>query len=758
MTWPLAAGAQTVAFGGPGAVRSPGDVVLFSGTASGIPAGQEADYQGAIQGIPAPLTAAGGGSFSFAASVPIGPLPPLGGFPDQFPYVTFYTEPNRLALPIVVELVHIPTNTVVDRVKTFFWDLRKASGTDTAAATGETERLGVQITKRGVDRLEPAYRSTLPYPTVGALNRALLASHPAPEQSLTTDTGYFTADKVCVPMKDVETLFGNTLEFQFATLAAGVQYGLYQTALASGQPTLPFCVKTATYARPANWEVCVGRLDGTLTSAKLRGGVRPVDLEVDDAGLRASFTLGRIDQKVDVTLRDLFFRWKNNPLCTLRTAVTIPVGDATITGDPGRNAWATCTGVNALAKKASTVSPVTFPLRESADEERFDVEDGGFARFDVPAAARQPDAAVGTCGQAFVNASVADLLQQYYDPLEDGIGAAWIEGSPQSAYAQAMDLLLTPVEQGTFDAGLDHTITSEFTDFGTGDGGGVTNEGVWFKLDTDTAVRPEHAVITPPATFVLPLATGVPFSTDGHTAHLVPVEFDLFFSTTTGALNQVLRELSATERMNFTLPSPASGPTLGQVLSVVNPTALAPLTSPTVEWRVSRRRAPFTWMERDPPGVAPGAVPIAYQLHDLIVDAVEPGVGGAPDTRLLRLRLDFLDPDLSLAFSDVLGEQFLVPTLSTPLVVATVTSNSMAGCAMKPHDYKNVLTCDRGLELAATLALRGTVLDLMTDLLSDYPAPQFFDAQGEATAPFQVQNLAPFQQDNRITLYGEIPR
>lgn len=151
ITCPLTVSAQTVAFGGPNSVSAPRNVVLFSGTASSIPTGQEADYEGQIQGIQAALVPDGAGNFTFSASVPIGPDAPLGGFRDAFPYIAFYTEPNRLALPIVV-----------DRVKTFSWDERKAAGTDTSAASGQTERLAMQITKRGVDRLEPAYRSTLP--------------------------------------------------------------------------------------------------------------------------------------------------------------------------------------------------------------------------------------------------------------------------------------------------------------------------------------------------------------------------------------------------------------------------------------------------------------------------------------------------------------------------------------------------------------------------------------------------------------------
>lgn len=75
-----------------------------------------------------------------------------------------------------------------------------------------------------------------------------------------------------------------------------------------------------------------------------------------------------------------------------------------------------------------------------------------------------------------------------------------------------------------------------------------------------------------------------------------------------------------------------------------------------------------------------------------------------------------------------------------------------------PHTVDFVLSCDRGVELLATVVLRGIVEDIMLDLLSDYPAPQFFDAQGEAASPFQVRNLGAYTFENRITLYGRFPR
>ena len=98
-----------------------------------------------------------------------------------------------------------------------------------------------------------------------------------------------------------------------------------------------------------------------------------------------------------------------------------------------------------------------------------------------------------------------------------------------------------------------------------------------------------------------------------------------------------------------------------------------------------------------------------------------------------------------------------MPSLSQPLLAATVGRNDLGTCPMTVHDKDGSVSCERDLERVASLALRPLVLAMMEDLLSDYPAPSFFDARGETLAPFQVEHVDVHQQDNRITLYGDFP-
>ena len=313
--------AQTLSFG-PQPIVGPGDVALFSGSVAGVPAGQESDYRVYVQGVAGTLQASGAG-FTFQIEVPVGP-DPGAGFDSGFPYDAFYLEPNRVVLPIVAELYRISTDTVVDRFKGFVRDLRLDGGTNFAALALLRERLAAQITSRGVDRLEPTLLSALPHPSRAAFNARLDALYTARHQELETPTGFFGADKVCLPLEDVEDLFAGTETFTNLKILAGAQYLAYQVAKSQGLPGAPFCVKDKSFAKAKHWEVCVGRLEGDLTSVAVKGPPTRVGLEPTSAGLDLAVTFGKVEQRVDVKLRDVSIRWRDNPFClTTRPAGSI---------------------------------------------------------------------------------------------------------------------------------------------------------------------------------------------------------------------------------------------------------------------------------------------------------------------------------------------------------------------------------------------------------------------------------------------------
>jgi hypothetical protein len=748
----VAAAAARVAFAGPQDVTVGASTVSFQGAASGIAAGTEADYVASIQGIPAAaLTPNGAGGHTFSVSVPIGPTPPLGGFPDGFPYVEFYTEPNRVMLPIVVELYHIPTGAVVDRDKAYFWDLRFAGALRRSAARGIIEDIGVQITEAGVDALEPAHLSTLPQPDLASFNETLFSLYPEPEQSVGTDTSILSNNRVCVGLDKVPQ-FAQTTEFRTLLLPqVALAYFGYQVARSQGLPTFNLCVKKPGARKLANYEVCFGRLDGTLTDVELRD-VAAVDLEVDRSRdrLSAEVSLGRVDQTVDVRLHDVSIRWNQGlPTCAPRPAVSFT--DASVDGDPALAALTTCTALRADALSAAATRPLGLPFAAAGDPELFDVHDAGGTDFRVPLLARDLDLGAGACAQAFVSPDVRTLLRGYYTPLEEALAEAWLDGSPDSQHARALDLLLTTAEHGAFDAPLDHELASEVVSVGAATlPGGNPVDGAYVRMATDAILKPASAVAAIPQNWVQPAPIGpLPWSDDGRCAHATNrVPFDAAFITTTGALNQVLRELSATARLNLAAP-PALSFAVGAALAAIDPSVAPGSVQVTIDPVV----APFTWMMPDPQGRDAGFADVAYHLRDVHVTVVE--VGGA-GRELLRFRLDFLDPALQLSFGADAGADFLDAALGRMLLVATIVKHDLANLTMQPHDAKGDKSVERALEAALSLLFRPLMEETMVGLLSDYPAPQFFDAQGEATVPAQLDTKDRYQWQQYIVLYGDI--
>ena len=73
-----------------------------------------------------------------------------------------------------------------------------------------------------------------------------------------------------------------------------------------------------------------------------------------------------------------------------------------------------------------------------------------------------------------------------------------------------------------------------------------------------------------------------------------------------------------------------------------------------------------------------------------------------------------------------------------------------AGLDLTPVSAKQT-----GIEF--TVLLQPATEAILVDLLSDLPAPQFWDAGGLADSPIQVTHLARYSQGNRIILYGSLP-
>ena len=347
---------------------------VIEGTVTDLPIGQEGDYQVLVQGQVAASTPTVPGEFEWTASVPLdGPTNEI-----YFPYASFYSSDNRVAMPLLVELVERPTNTAVARRKFRLYDLRRDPNLELAESDAHVEALAAQLTTRGLDRLERTHLPTLPPPDLTTFNDLLSDSYTETVQEIDLQTSILRADRTCFPLDEVEQLFASTPAALSAKVLAGVQQAAYSAAASSGAGAFAlaqFCVTGNDNIKAnSNYEVCVGRLRSTLDHADVLAA-NYVDLAVGN-DLDSTVVLGNIDQIIDIEFTDVTVRWAKRPLCTMRAFVTTQVSDEVLSATPERAAWARCEDNNARALEAtsssfsSDVLPGRFPdlvaLRSSA--------------------------------------------------------------------------------------------------------------------------------------------------------------------------------------------------------------------------------------------------------------------------------------------------------------------------------------------------------------------------------------------------------
>lgn len=643
---------------------------VITGRVTNVPVGHEEDYRVVVQGQTATADVLVPGEIEWESSVPLDG-PSSGG---SFPYASFYSAGNRVAMPLLIELVELPDEAVVVRRKYRLYDLRMDPDLELAESDAHLERLAGQLTTRGLDRLERTHLPTLPPPDLSTFNDLLSDSYSQPVQEIDLPTSILDPNRTCFRLDQVNDLFGGVPAVTGVKALALLQQGAYNAAASSGVGAAAlsnFCVtgKDDVYDNRA-YEVCIGGLRGTLDHADVLSADY-VDLAVGN-DVRSTVVLGNIDQIVDLEFTDVSVRWARKPLCTMRALVTTYVSDEVLMSDPERAAWARCEDTNARALEA-TSDPFASQIEEGRVPDLLAVRSTA-TDYVIETADRTVTALSNHCAAANFSDEATQLLEQYFPILEDALGTAWSQAVPNNAYADALDALFVPFEHGSFDVGLDHDLESEITDRGVIPGA----DGLAFLYNANAEVRSDFAIIPAPATFVCPDAISPLLSPDGLSEHAIRVPFDVLFSTTTCALNQVLREEHATARVNFTFPTEA-GQALSTALASVDTTGLAALTSTSVEWRMSPTLPAWTWMGPHAP-MGEFLVPIAYHHYDLRLEAYD----GAD--RLLALRLDFLDPDFRLNLNHTLGATVAEPKLGGRNFAVTVAASDLPACPMAPHD------------------------------------------------------------------------
>ena len=186
---------------------------------------------------------------------------------------------------------------------------------------------------------------------------------------------------------------------------------------------------------------------------------------------------------------------------------------------------------------------------------------------------------------------------------------------------------------------------------------------------------------------------------------------------------------------------------------------------------------PFTYINPEPlnfPVFIPeGRRNLTYQLPQYIMEltSLDPGNPTAAPVVWMRVLLDFYDPQFNLSMGAQPTQNKLTPAWSgQEYWTETVESTRFAGCPTVGFNPPLLINLGNGIvtevrpDCAApvaarfTAALKANIKNNLLYLLSRFPAPILFNAQGQVTdqAAPKFRQRDKFQQTQVITFYGEL--
>ncbi len=694
-------------------------------------------------------------------------------WPQIVPYRAWFEDDMRLLLPVIVELVDTQERVAVARRRLTLRDSRPDIDLRWEATSSVIDSaLGSQVTLTGIDQLQLPHESSLPHPDLARLNSDLDALVP----SLSRRGRELARPGACRPLEEKREFkdlpaYGTILGLAMAQhetyekqvdYANGLLASTVPTTVAAGAAAMAVAEKYCVKHEPGDddFDVCVSGIDGDVVDIDVgafgTATLLPPDLP-DRLG--SDITLNRIDTEIDTELVDLSIRWSSgSDNCAPRPRVQI--SENRIASTNWLNEWVDCPTLHFRADEARSHGPGRFsfaPYRNNS--ERLNVDRAERPDLEL----WQPEADAGnvtTCGESWVRNEVETFLIDFVSQVNQALTAAWDTRAPDTGQAVALELLLS-----AFDLGIRPIARADlFAAYKPAEG--IPQRGLNFGWSTN--VRPaattdqarESATVYREAAKPPQWPSGEDFA--GHA-------FDVSYTVTTGFLNQVLRALSATNRLRANIEptwsdlglSPPAGRSASSPAELTTRT-LAKLLPPferlpeeAIEIRVRTTLNPFVYM---PPDLSreEGTYPLTFQLGQLIVEIAS--VRRDRGEVWLELAIDVFDPSFQLSLDPTPGATVLRATWGSPFWAYTATVNRLQKCPMKPHLMVRALadTCERKLEAIAGALVRSHLGPRLLGMLSEIPAPQWFDAQHQAQAPRWLNQKKRYQQNQLITFYGEL--
>lgn len=808
-----------------GAVLADGEVFYLAGTqqvrvqgaVGGVPAGDIANWVVVVQGVIAPaLTPVAGTTdqYTFSTLLWIGPdvsTAPGGAVPAGYLAAANMLDTRRIHKPIIVELINIPSNTTASRSRVELHDMRFGGGDPRTTTPTESEGVAFQLTTSGLDGLEPPHAQTMPFPTLDVFNASLEARADGISHSVTMGTRFGSNNKACFPLTR-NSPFLSTSEYELVLTEALAHYAAYeaaQEAQQTGAAWLPAgfvpalivqlglqayltseCVQEPP-VRASQFEVCIGTMNGEMTDLAI-AGVDDIDLTFGDKSrhVNADVTLGRVTGTVKATMADVFLRWAvRHRGCSLRPEKR--VADTTLTSTEALRTWSTCEGLRAEASAARTVNyttgvarPFDFLINRGSDREFLDVTRSGTkGKF-----ALHPDrvefADVGTCF-GLLSESYS-LLRLFYPDMQAVLNTTWVDGSPATQQAQALDELTAALEVGRVhapDLSFDYTYNVVQSTVAFPGGGAPTPQfpapdGLIGTATTNAKVDPSVKILPPWSTWVRaePVVLDQIFSPDGQSYFNTP--FDVAYTVTTNTFNQMIRERSGTDLLYFTLQptwadlgmasgpagEPATEPAVltGALLAQHVHPSFAVLGNSTVAINARPTTLPFTFVPPDQPSLSfPqfqfGRAPVTYQLGQFRLDVTS---DNPTMPHVFTMFVDMFDDELQVHLSGTPGSRTLDVALQNDQWRMFLPSTNLA-CPLTPYTPIGggppPPACEGAFVTAFSGLVQPTLRDKLTRLLQGLPAPQVWEVPSATSQQLrELHQVDSFVDRQRIALFGTL--
>jgi len=766
-------------------------------------------------------------NFQFALPIPMGPTPPPGGW-TGWAYVDHYANVDRITRPIIAELIKNATNEVFARTRVVMLDNRRHVNMNTnSPATTISSGISVEVSSRGLDNLEGLLRSASPQRSLSEFNGRLTEAFQNYENDTSLDTTLSNSLKACVPVSDLPADYRLTPAFITFAGATGAAYAAYQVADAilngttspAGALSLltpaafatlgaaggAAAIKASSCVREfptfPRMELCARTLRGTSRSLSIVG-LGAIDLQmgttldVSPPNLLALNTLRTPTGVLDGSATDLFFRYSHDPsrAClnsntTFRPVKNLPANQipATSTMDSFRS----CSGITINATNATQAVGSTFEFRaetgNNTNPERHRVEHlTSPNRIFTLSASTSKDAYKGLCNRNGFKSGADALAEKFFNRMRNSLDTAWKRDDPQTQQANALDLVFSKWETGIFGdlnlagtpTGADHVLTHNYNLLASK----TLTERLFLRYDTSSL----STVGSNATNFVDSKAENVTCQHINdpcrNNRNRFGNLFDVSYTVSTAALNDVLRRLGVTNLLTLDwqptyeeigiVPPPGSLLTdiallNGTTLAQIDPAFVA-LGNSTATLRFTPTIYPSTYINPEPPPTVPeGTENLTYNLPQYKMELVATAPGPFGDGKWLDAVIDFHDPELDLRLASGPSVDRIIPTLSSQRSArATVLRHSFPSCPIGPLVAPVQLpppnpviphpTC--GDQLAASLfnRFRTILTDRLTYMLSRFPAPVLFNANGQGQPTIVVNATDRFQWVNNITFYGNL--